>query len=621
MLPFAPAALHRRLLRGLRSCAPAKFRGWLTRFPAPQRRRLGALAVRCSTDLLDFGRRSDQAFTALAQGLGEVNQTLHQLRQQNTEFLSIMEDRDADRSIASAQEIYQHSVDLVHASIGIAASEQAQMQGIETALLAACAARAQFKRNQLLLNIITMSIRMEASRMEPENQSIFLNVGDAIGDINRRISSSTEVAFQRIETVIRETVIERVQLQSIEHDLHARAQTSIRTIQRELGSLQAALRPCAEQSRRISEQFAATEPLLLGTLVSLQHQDIVRQQLEHVSAGFHDLQAHLGLADLGTRPLPLDPGYIHHAASVQQAHLHSARGDITQASRAVVTGLETMLAASTTLVESFSAMEAAGSAAFADFRIVDMFREEIGQLARIADKSKDTNGNISRLVQRIEEVVRVFAGEVGHHELDVKIVALNAQIASARVPSADALSRLAEETSHVSHQNTDVTRQLLGNLQSSLTQLLAIKASADEFLAIVTGEKTELEKGVAEVTAKLTRLSTRVQTEVTRVRHDYEAVHTRAQRLLQQVALEPLIAQTFPPAEQLCVELLTATAASAHPDALSAQAVARLEAHRDRYTMHQENTTHTAAITPGLRQAAPPPPANPAALGDGIELF
>lgn len=633
---FTPAQLSSALRRSLRgvsrsvSLLIARCSGGFT----PRRRReLCAGTGSCGEALLQFGRASDKEFTALAQGLSSLNNSLMELRGHCTEFQLILEDRDEERPIESAQEIYKRSIDLVHSSIGIAVAEQGQMQGIEAVLLGACGASAKFRRNQILLRMITMSIRMEAARMKPENQALFANVGDAIGDISAKITLSTEAAFQRIEAVLSETATERGHLHGIETDLHANAQSSIRTIQKELTSLKTALAPCAEQGREIGENFSKAEALTMRTMGSLQHQDIVRQQLEHVAAGFNDLHEHLlETTGINTAATRLELGYIHHAAGVQQAHLRSARAEIEHATSEVVGGLQAILETSTALVEGFAAMEVAGSAAFADFRIVVLFREKIGELARVADRSKIANDKIALLVDRIEEVVRVFAEEVGRHELDVKIVALNAQIASARVPSAEAISRLAEESRRVSDENTEVTRELLSALENGLVQLRAIKQSAEQFLAIVSGEKAQLEAGVEAVTGKLTRLRTRVQSNVAAARNVFEAAHKNTRSLLGRLQLAGQIAESFPPAEDLCTRLLEATTAHADGSRLSEQAHTKLEAHRDRYTMSKENSIHATALVGAPDAAAEPPVATTTAavvvadaddksLGDGIELF
>lgn len=555
--------------------------------------------------LLQFGRKSDRDFTALARGLGHLNQRLAELRTQAEQLDLILGDRDEDRAISSAHALYKSSVDLVHASMGTALSEQDQIKGIEDNLLHACGAHAKFKRNQLLLSILTMGVRMEASRVDAEFQGVFLNVAAAIGEISEKIAASTSGAFARIEAVIAEARTERQHLKDLEQNLLGRAQTSIRRIERELEALKQSLQPCVAASRGITELLSNVGPATLRTLASLQHQDIVRQQLEHVAAGFDDLRQHLHEDGSAANPAAkLELGYVHHAASVQQAHLRAARSEIEKAVTEVTSGLQAILSVGGQLVERFTAMESAGCAAFRDFQVARMFREEIHQLAQIAEMSEQANDKISGLVDRIADVVRVFSKEISLHDLDVKIVALNAQIAAARLPSADALNKLAEETSKVSGENAEITRDLIADLQSCLAGLVAVKSDADEFLGIVTSEKAELERGVVMVSDRLNRLGERVQARSAQVRSDFEAAHRETHELLASLGFPALVARSYEPAERLCELLLAATASHADPEDLTAEASARLESHRGRYTMHKESATHNAALSGGAAAAA-----------------
>jgi hypothetical protein len=552
----------------------------------------------CQEDLLRFGRKSDEDFTALARGLGALNQHLSTLRTQAEQLEVILEDRDEDHAVSSATALYKSSVDLVHASMGTALSEQDQIKGIEERLTHACKARDSFKRNHLLLRILTMTVRMEASRMTADYQGVFLNVAAAISEIGEKIATDTETAFERIGAVIAEARTERHNLQHLEQSLLGRAHDSIQRIERELESLKVLLLPCVEQSRGIGKLFSEVGPTTLRTLASLQHQDIVRQQLEHVAAGFDDIRRHLQESrSPGHEKAKVEIDYVHHAASVQKAHLHTARIEIETAAEEVTAGLRAVLAVGDQLLTDFTAMETAGKTAFQDCHVAQLFRDEIGQLASIADMSEKANDKISGLVERIAEVVRVFSQEISHHELDVKIVALNAQIAAARLPSADALNKLAEETSIISTENAQVTRDLVADLQTSLDSLMAVKRDADEFLEIVTSEKTELERGVLVVGDRLARLGERVQSKSSEVRREFEVTHRESAALLENLKFPSLVARCFEPAELLCERLLSATASHADPKALSAEASARLESHRERYTMRKESATHANALT------------------------
>ncbi|MBI5380635.1 MAG: methyl-accepting chemotaxis protein [Opitutae bacterium] len=563
-------------------------------------------------DLLRFGKESDREFTALAQGLAQLDSRITEVRTQTHELDLVLHDRDEDHALSSAYAQYKNSVDLVHATMGIALSEQEQMDHVVKNLQQACAVHAKFVQTNMMFRVLTMSIRMEAARVDPEYQGIFINVASAIAEIEQKISATTESAFNRIEHVVQETVSERGQLQHTQEDLHTRAQSSIGMINRELDNVKDALSPCLNLSQSIGALLDRTKPLTLRVLTSLQYQDIVRQKLEHVATGLDEMctQINRNAKGQGT----VDWGYLHHATRVQQAQLHSARTEIEQAGLEVTSGLNDLLAISEELVNRFTEMEQAAADAFLSCRVADMFREEIGKLARIADQSEQTNCNISRLVERIETVVSVFSQEISQHEFEVKLVALNAQISAARLPSADALNRLAEETSRVAAENATVTNELTAELQATLKNLRKIKTEADDFLALIKREKADLERGALVVSAKLERLSQRIQQNSTQVSKNFSTAHETSRALLEGLAFPQEIGACFGPGQELCESLLATTAGFASQEDLSAEAIGRLEAHQEHYTMREEHAAHAAA----LGQASQPSAA-PASME--IELF
>jgi hypothetical protein len=547
--------------------------------------------------LLDFGKETDAEFTELAQGLSELNTRLTSIREQAESLDNILNQRDKENILKTAYAVYKSSVDLVHSSMGIALSEQKQMAQVEVALTHACRVRETFTRNNLLLRIITMSIRMEASRVDAENQSIFLNVAAAIASIDEKIAKTMAEAFGRIEQVIEEARNERHALHGLEQSLQGRAQQSIDKLQQELADYKTALIPCADLSCKVGELFAQTGPLTLEIITSLQYQDIVRQQLEHVSAGFEDIAVHLADLDkssiANTKP---ELGFLHHAACVQKAHLASSRADIERAGEEVSSGIGKLLAIGGQLITHFTEMEQAAQAAFGRSRISELFKHEIHQLALIADQSEKANEKISRLVERIDEVVRVFSQEISSHEFEVKIVSLNAQIAAARMSAANALNKLAEESSLASGANATATADLTRELQLCLGQLQTIKKDADEFMRIVTYEKTELESNANRVGAQLANLGTLIGDRSTSVCRDFAAVHKSQNELLGRLRFGELIQTSYGPATETCEKLRAATRAFALPEDLSEEGSRKLAAHQDRYTMERENELHTNTL-------------------------
>jgi hypothetical protein len=558
----------------------------------------------CREALLHFGRQSDHDFTALAKGLSALNQRLSTLRTKAEQLDLLLQDKDGDQAVSSAYLLYKNALDLVHSSVGIAVSEQEQMNQIGQTLLRACRARETFQRNHLMLRILTMNMRMEAVRLDPEKQSIFSNIAAAIAAIDDKIVASTEGAFTRIEVVIAEASSTHEESKQLEQSLHLCAQTSVDRIQRELTSLKAALAPCARQSGEIAELIAQTAPRTLQAIGSLQHQDIVRQQLEHVSAGFTELGTHLQ-PDAAGHDHQLEPGYVYRATSVQRAHLGASRREIEKAAAEVSAGLRSLLELGEPLIKRFAALEDAAVRVFHECKVAHTFDQEIQQLVQIANKSAAANDKSSRLVERIEEVVRVFSQEIASHELDVKIVALNAQIASAQTLSADSLSRIAEETGTVADQNAILTGDLTRDLRTSLESLNGVKKTAAEFVALAGQEKNDLARSVGIVSEKLRRLGTRIQTDSAGARQDFQTAYDENRALLDGLNFDALIEQCYSPAEQLCKQLLEATASSAADDALSEKASTKLDTHRRRYTMRKENEIHATVLGVPTTSAVP----------------
>lgn len=601
------------------SCSLQRLRTRLRAFTAASRRRpgrrevsaLGEQIQSCRAGFLRFGQASDQEFTSLARGLSRLNGRLAALRTETGALDAALQDRDDDRAISSAYALYKDSVDLVHANTGIAVSAQEQLSSVEAALSKSCCDRATFERDHLFLRIVTLGIRIEASRLPPESQSVFLNVASAIAETGERIQNCAITAFGRIEAVIAESVAARAELHATEQALQHKARHSIETIERELATLQTALAPCAEQSRAVGELLAAAQPQTLAVITALQHQDIVRQQLEHVSEGFEDLEQHLRTGPASA----IEWDYVEHAARIQAAQLNASRSEIDGAGTAVIGGLRALLSTSTAMVERFSAMESAAASALDHSRIAELFATELQELTGIIDQSQQANARTSRLVERITEVIRLFSEEIGRYELDVKIVALNAQIAAARLSAADALNRLAEETSNVSDTNTRVTRELSTNLHANLGKLEAVRQEGAAFLAIVTRERAQLERGLESVGGKLTRLVQRVRSGAVQVRRDFEPVHQDCRALLDGLGFPTLIESTFGPPAQLCRNLAATSATAVGAAAPSGAALAKIKKHQTRYTMRKENATHAAAL--GDRSAV----AAAATEADGIELF
>lgn len=593
-------------------------------------RRLQARLAEDRAQLLSFDQCSSDEFVRLTECLATLDAQLATVGQEAAQLNAALQDNDEDRAHQSAFELYKKSVDLAHASIGIALSQEEEMEQLEGSLLQH---RNHFARNSLMFRLLVLSVRAESARIDAEHRTVFASVADDMAAMEQKMGAAVNAAFQELETIVGEAVSGRSELLDMQTKLHARAQQSVQLLRSELDGLKRSLAPCADANRQITELLARARDETAGIITALQFQDIVRQQLEHVGQGFADLAAHVGAP--GTRR-PIDFAFLRQAAQLQQTHLRAARQAIEQAAGKIGDGGQALLATGGTLVARFEQMERIATDVFRGSRLDALFHEETNRLVAVAGQSEATNERIARLLDRIESSVRVFSTEISHYEFEVQLIALNSQVAAARVAGAPALNKLAEETAHLSLDTAALTRAMTTQLGATLARLQGMRREADGVRQTIGREKAELAAGVTEVTAKLARLNQRIHRTSTELsRRFLQAYHAAGERL-RSLRFPSLIDSCFTPAQEACTRLLEATALA--PDRAPGVA-AELATHAARYTMQQERDAHAAALRagpsaapaeeffddepaaaangarPGLPEAAVP------AASPGVELF
>jgi hypothetical protein len=591
--------------------------GWIVRAPADAG--LDAPGELCATisaaraAMVDFDACSGAEFNALAETVGSMGARLAQVRAQSDKLGLILDDRDEDRALSSAFELYKKSVDLAHSSIGIALLQEEQMRQIEDSLFVN---RGRFSKNSLLFRLLVLSIRIEAARIDPEHRAMFAAVASEIDDMERALNATVESAFTELEAIVSETASGREQLQNVERSLHERAQQSIALLRGELARIKTSLQPCAEAGRRVDALLKEADAHTATLVTALQYQDIVRQQIEHVGQGFDDIAAHLAPPG-GGRP---DPVFLHHAAKVQQTQLKTSRDAIESAAARIVEAGGALLETGAALVREFVDMGRAADLVFLESRVGELFSRETENLVEIAGLSEQTNARITRLLERIEKSLKVFEDDIRGHEFNVLIVALNAQIAAARLPGAGALGRLAEEASLLAGNTASLTRDVGIQLGETLAQLRRIRAESAEARQAITREKDDLINGTKAVADKLGRLNRRIRDTSAEASAGFVEVYDRARAFLPTLRFPGLVATAYAPSEQTCERLLAATGGSAG-DALGEEGSERLAAHRSRYTMHQERAVHAAVVAAAGATAVAASPADSAPETDNIDLF
>lgn len=559
-----------------------------------------------------FDEDTTSEFTSLTDALVKFDEKLSVAVDAATKLDQLLQDREQQGVYASAFGLFRQSVDLAHASIGIALSQEEEMAHLEGDL---CRGRNQFWRNSLMFRVLVLNIRAEAARISAEDRGTFLDVAAEMAAMEQQLATTVGRAFDELEAIVVEAATGRTQLQSLEADLHTTAQESVALLRAEVEGVQHRLHPCVATNQEILRLMAETRTQVRNLIVALQFQDIVRQQLDHIGQGFGDISGHLAAVEWQQA---VDLAYVAHAARVQHAHLTGSQGAIEQASQQIDAAGRSLLQAGSALVDRFGEMVSVARGVFGDVRLEQLFASETANLVEISSQSEATSGRISVLLDRIERSVRVFSTEIAQHEIDVQMVALNAQIAAARIPSARALDKLAEETAQVARDTADLTRDMNRELKATLARLETMRGEADQVRATIGRDRGQLEAGSRTITARLEQLKACIFREAAEVEDSVQEPYRLVEAELNGLQFPGLIAPCFAPAAALCETLMKATAAFAE-DGIGALGADRLAAHRERYTMKEEREAHGAVLGPASEDRPPVDVASVELFGGPVE--
>lgn len=567
----------------------------------------GLDAVR--TVLQEFDHCSTGEFSALAEGLTTLDSRLAEVAAQAAELDGVLQDRDGDRAHQSAFDLYKKSVDLAHASIGIALSQEEEMQQLESRLLQN---RNQFAQNSLMFRVLVLNVRAEAARPEidPAHRAVFASVAEEMAAMGLQMNKTVETAFDELEAIVEEAAMGRTQLETLKHELQETAQRSIHSLRNELEQLKTSLAPCATANLAITRLLTEARNQTGEMITSLQFQDIVRQQLEHVTQGFDDIAGHVR----AHRP---DPAYVHQASRLQSSHLGLSRESIAGAGDRLRTTGRALLGTGAELASQFTEMERVSVDVFRRSQLGTLFKDETANLVAIASRSETTNERITRLLDRIEESVRIFSTEIARHEFDVQLVALNAQVAAARVPEARALNKLTEETARLAASTAELTAHMSAQLRETMSRLQGMRDEAEKVRQTIGQEKADLSASSSSVDAKLARLNQRILQSSNESARSFRAAYESVRDLIAALSFPDRIADAFAPAEQLCSQLDDATLrfAGFEPGEIGA---AQLVAHRRRYTMQAERAAHAAIVAPAAAVAVAANDSDPELFGDPV---
>ena len=445
--------------------------------------------------------------------------------------------------------------------------------------------RFQMQMSDLLapLSFVEVLFRVESASLELEQRETF---GTVAADINR-LRQLVDEAFQKNSALLGST---HGTLVAVRHRLEGDFRQHARTISEKRSAIEAAVTRLDEQLLRNARQEtdAHTMTRTLTTQVSrivsaLQYQDIIKQKCEHVV---------LALADWETHHI-----YDRAFVNLQIAQLASVDDDVNRAVADLADGIDRIRELGDGIDRRSLSMD--------DFE--GMIASADGMVQLLLDSMQETRGILAGTTSLIAEaseaarpagsIAANLTSTLGELSINMRLVALNAQVRSVQITNVTGLEVLAVRTAEISNKITGVSRDVSD-------RLVRLREVTDEMFGLFDAlglEGREREQRMIAVQGP-------VETELHQLRDQtlgvfqamtqaVEQVRSAAQTLHQVLgevphahgALHKAVADLRDFAGRYC----------AGGDSLTAEAAELASAHAVKYTMAAERQVHEMATGGG----------------------
>ena len=451
-------------------------------------RHLAQLCADIEPEFLRLGRglesifRRAQDLSEQARGAVYLHATAH-LREEGQTSASGGHLRKVTDLFLDVRDIFNTSLDALRTTIEESAKAARHISTIGKELESLKSGHNALERLAVITRILGISTRIECGRLG-DMGSGFIFLSDQISNFSGALS---KYAFD-FETEVKQVLanIEEAET-SVAARLKIQRKESDQISQQIMGALDI-VDMASAQMTRLSEQIDHFSERVLrevGEIVSaLQFQDITRQQVEHVQAALAEPGNSLNgktLKKCSSRELSAVYGNL----AVQLSQLRNVRSEITAAGQNIMTALEGIgreieghvrHVAEAIGETSGGARPSASTKGDNALAMLEPQMEALGQQMKnsflLSEILFKTISNVSGLVERIGS----NQNKINKTRLDMKILALNAQVQAARLGGdGRALSVLAEDMQHLSDSWSAVAEETASLLQNAVNVAADLK--------------------------------------------------------------------------------------------------------------------------------------------------
>jgi hypothetical protein len=559
--------------------------------------------------LLSLVRGMETEFLATGEGLTNLSDQLDQIQKDCLSLTNLTLGRSQDAAIEFAFQLLKKAEDLVLACYDQYDHVFAAFGELQRWLSRLPKQHDELMRVLLPLNVITISLRIEASRHPAEVQEVFSMLASNMNQMVSEVRGTLERQFA--ELAASEQIARRLMEQiSASVQLHRNEIAStLETSRRRLRVLSEALAGSGGGASDLTRQNQAVTRHIGSIVMALQCQDITRQKIEHVSEAMDEMSGHLDDSRLANSGGDSDPRqFVFRAAQIQLHQVQNVFDELNHAAGSLTSGMTSLRR------ESGAAAEVA----------LNMGGTTLG--AKVASQSKTSIGEIlaiiKQAVQRIADIRAAFeplqarfincANNATELARDVRYAALNAQLFAIHARNGATLEVLAGRMLFISEDTIQQVQQMGAALGQTDEMISSIRQRLEDFQCLGLAELEVLTNESALSQQKLSDLEGAIPVLIQGISQQQGVFARSVDAALANVQFPVAVAEASSRSSGF-FQTLVAWAGQGGSEVVCSAASRKIDSLKDNYTMESERHAHTAALKPALASVIVPQPS--------IEMF
>lgn len=444
-----------------------------------------ARLARAISALKGFSRAQEKTFLGLGGGLQAQTELNARLARESDALLAIISAQSAEDSATSvAAQLALDILGCVDEARGALDALVQRLQNFAARVERLEGEGGEVRRALAPLNTIEVLFRMEVARMGAEKQSVF---GALTGEI-RRLQLEVEGIFTQQEQTLgaTRTNVRHAAEQLVARSLalgeesaakRLRVESTLSGLRREIEGQQKSNREIVGASREIDAQTGAV-------VMALQFQDIARQKMEHVASGGGQVVEQLN----GSKNF-LNGGRLSGIlaqCAVEAAQLERLRSETGEMVAKLGSGLAAVHRGLEQIEVGLSSRvsEAAGPAREEAAGVLSGVISEVMPLLDVAEQSVHVAGDA---IRQIDGAATAVARTLHKLALDIRLLALNAQVQAAQVSALNGLEVLsaqtcsiADETHAFSLASSARLTEMAGELEGVVNECAALRQQTSQ---------------------------------------------------------------------------------------------------------------------------------------------